>query len=251
MHPIYALWAHPRSMSTAMERVMRERGDLDCSHEPFMYDYYVHRQVRRMPHFDVQPDHPVRYEDIRDSLMARAESGPVFFKDMSYYMLPHLLDDARFLSALTNVFLIRDPVAAIASYFKLDPDVTLEEIGLEAQWRHFAALRDRGERPVVIRAEDVRQDTRGVMRRMWEAIGLPDVEAAFEWQNERPKDWAQVEGWHSDVSASRGIRPLTETEVQEQRQKFEALALLHPKMNAYLAHHLPYFERRSAEARVV
>ena len=38
-HPIIALWSHPRSMSTAFERIMRSRGDLDCLHEPFMYDY--------------------------------------------------------------------------------------------------------------------------------------------------------------------------------------------------------------------
>ena len=58
MYPIIVLWTHPRSLSTAIERVMRERGDLTCFHEPFMYDYYVHRQVRVMPHFDVMPDHP-------------------------------------------------------------------------------------------------------------------------------------------------------------------------------------------------
>jgi hypothetical protein len=28
MHPIIALWSHPRSMSTANERLMRVRGDL-------------------------------------------------------------------------------------------------------------------------------------------------------------------------------------------------------------------------------
>ena len=78
MNKIIALWSHPRSMSTAMERVMRERGDLWCAHEPFMYDYYVNRQVARMPHFDVQPDHPVTYEAIRDMLLAEAEKGPVF-----------------------------------------------------------------------------------------------------------------------------------------------------------------------------
>lgn len=248
MHPIYALWSHPRSMSTAMERVMRERGDLDCAHEPFMYDYYVHRAVRTMPHFDVRPDHPVSYPEIRDALLQRAKVGPVFFKDMSYYMLPHLLQDGPFLNALTNCFLVRDPVASITSYFKLDPDVTLEEIGIEAQWRHYEGLRARGEVPVVIRAEDVRQDTRGVMRRMWERIGLSWSEAAFHWQEERPKDWAQVEGWHNDVSASRGIRPLTEAEVREQQRKFDEMAESHPNMRLYLDHHRPFYERLSALA---
>lgn len=139
-HPIIAMWSHPRSMSTAIERIMRERGDLDCLHEPFMYDYYVHRQVRRMPHFDVQKDHPTSYGAIRDMILERAEKGPVFFKDMSYYVMPHLLDDRDFAGRLTNVFLVRDPIASIPSYHKLDPDLTLEEIGLEAQAVHFDAL---------------------------------------------------------------------------------------------------------------
>ncbi len=102
MNPIYALWSHPRSMSTATERIMRERGDLDCAHEPFMYDYYVHRQVRAMPHFDAQKGHPLSYRDIRDSLLLRAEKSPVFIKDMSYYVMPHILEDATFGHRLVN-----------------------------------------------------------------------------------------------------------------------------------------------------
>lgn len=248
MYPIYALWSHPRSMSTAMERVMRERGDLDCAHEPFMYDYYVHRAVRVMPHFDVRPDHPVSYPAIRDHLLARARKGPVFFKDMSYYVMPHVLEDAVFAPHLVNTFLIRDPVASIASYFKLDPEVTLDEIGLEAQWNHYSALKAAGGKPVVIRAEDVRQDTRGMMARFWEAVGLPYTERAFDWQGERPKDWDQVGGWHGDVSSSRMIRPLSEEEIRAQREGFAALAKEHPAMNGYLAHHLPFYEKLAAAA---
>ncbi|HUF56321.1 MAG TPA: hypothetical protein VMM55_07145 [Thermohalobaculum sp.] len=32
-HPIVALWCHPRAMSTAFERLMRERGDMTVLHE--------------------------------------------------------------------------------------------------------------------------------------------------------------------------------------------------------------------------
>jgi len=248
MFPIIALWSHPRSMSTAMERVMRERGDLDCAHEPFMYDYYVHRAVRRMPHFEVLPDHPVSYAQIRDSLIARARQGPVFFKDMSYYVMPHILDDDAFLAALTDCFLIRDPVASIASYFRLDPEVTREEIGLEAQWRHHEGLVARGRAPVVIRAEDVRQDSRGMMRKLWDRIGLRYSEAAFDWQEDRPKDWQQVEGWHGAVSGSRGIKPLTPAEIEEQRRAFDEQARTHPKMQEYLEHHRPFYEKLAALA---
>ena len=72
MHPIHALLSHPRSLSTAMERVMRERGDLECAPAPFMYDYHVHRRIREMAHFEVQDRHSTAHEDIRDMLLARA-----------------------------------------------------------------------------------------------------------------------------------------------------------------------------------
>lgn len=60
MHPIIALWSHPRSMSTATERIMRERGDLRCFHEPFMYLYYVGDEIKEMPHFEADPEGMIR-----------------------------------------------------------------------------------------------------------------------------------------------------------------------------------------------
>ena len=248
MHGIIALWSHPRSMSTATERVMRERGDLWCAHEPFMYDYYVHRQVARMPHFDVQPDHPTRYEDIRDMLLRRAGDGPVFFKDMAYYVLPQILSDRAFVDRLTHVFLIRDPLASILSYYKLDPEVTLDEIGLEAQWRLFEGMRGLGADPVVVEAEAVQRDTRGVMSALWERIGLPYRDEAFDWGRETPDDWEQVGNWHGTASRSTGIRPVDEAALARKQQEFETLAQTAPQLAAYLAHHRPYHARLQAAA---
>lgn len=242
MNPIFALWSHPRSMSTAMERVMRERGDLDCAHEPFMYDYYVHRANRNFPMFDTREDQPVCYRDIRDMLLARAETRPVFFKDMSYYVWEQVLADDVFSSRLVNCFLIRNPVASIPSYFKLDAGASLEEIGLEAQYLHHQALVARGEVPVVINANDVRRDVTGVMTALWEAVGLPYMGAAFEWQKPTPADWEQVEGWHGSVSGASGIRPMTAQDEAAQAERFEQMAQHYPRMRAYLAHHLPFFE---------
>ncbi|MRX49380.1 hypothetical protein GI374_02745 [Paracoccus sp. S-4012] len=248
MHPIIALWSHPRSMSTATERLMRERGDLDCLHEPFMYDYYVHRARREMPHFEAQDDHPTRYEDIRDMLLARAEAGPVFFKDMSYYVMPQILEDRAFGGRLRNAFLIRNPIASIASYYKLDPELTLEEIGLAAQWRHLEGLAAQGQTPPVIRAEDVRNDPQGIMAALWRRLGLPYRAEAFDWQRQTPEDWAQVEGWHADVSQSKQIRPLTEAELRQQAENFEAAAAEAPHLRDFLAHEMPFHEKLSAHA---
>jgi len=239
MYPIIALWSHPRSMSTAIERVMRERGDLVCRHEPFLYDYYVARKVRPMPHFEPEVGHPVTYEAIRDSLLEQGETGPVFFKDMSYYVMPRILEDPAFSRRLTNCFLIRNPLASIASYHKLDPEVTSEEIGIAAQWQHFSALLDLlGEAPPVLLAEAVQADTEGTMRAFWQRIGLPYREEAFSWsKTEMPQDWEQVGGWHGSVAASGGIRRSDGDEEAKARKAFDARLELAPHLADYLDVH--------------
>lgn len=248
-HPIIALWSHPRSMSTAFERIMRSRGDLDCLHEPFMYDYYINRSTREMPHFDAMDDHPRSYDAIRDMILARAEKGPVFFKDMSYYVIPHILEDEVFFARLTHSFLIRDPRASILSYAKLDPDMLLDEIGLEAQWRHAEAVAARtGKAPIIVRSEAVQEDPQGQMNRYWLAVGLEPKPRALQWDDPAPADWQQVQAWHGEVMASHTIRPITPEQQARSEAAFESLAAKEPRFRAYLDHHLPFYHQLLAHS---
>ncbi len=245
-HPIIALWSHPRSMSTAFERTMRARGDLTCLHEPFMYDYYINRAKRQMPHFEAKPDHPQTYEAIRDSILAKAEAGPVFFKDMSYYVMPQLFDDPDFVKRVTHSFLVREPLASIVSYAKLDPEVTIEEIGIEAQWQHVERLLASGGKPVVVQSEKIQADPIGQMQRYWQAVGLDDKPSALDWGDKPPEDWQQVSGWHQDVMASSTIRPRDAAAEQKTREEFSTLQATMPHLQSYLDHHAA-FHRRLAE----
>ncbi len=250
-HPIIALWSHPRSLSTAIERIMRERGDLTCLHEPFLYDYYVARKVRVMPHFEPEPGRPRHYEAIRDRILEAAERGPVFFKDMSYYVMPRILEDPDFSRRLTNCFLVRDPLASIASYYRLDPGVTSEEIGLAAQWAHYSALMDLpGESPPVLLAEAVQAETRAVIAAFWQRIGLAYRAEAFDWSGgEIPKDWEQVGGWHGSVAASQGIRAPDPKAAEQRTARFRALLAEAPHLAGYLETHRPAYEalKRAAD----
>jgi len=229
-------------MSTALERVMRERGDLDCLHEPFMYDYYIHRQTRRLPMFEPQPDHPVSYDDVRAMILDRAARGPVFFKDMSYYVMPHLLEDTAFCDRIAHAFLVRDPVASIPSYYRLDPDLTRVEVGIKAQWQHYQALLAQGHSPVVLLAEDVRADPAGLIRAYWRAVGLGDKPHAFEWSGDMPADWQQVAGWHDSVAASGAIRPLSDADRRAQQDRFAKAAARAPFLQDLLDYHRPFYE---------
>ncbi|WP_135501917.1 hypothetical protein [Roseovarius aestuariivivens] len=246
MHKILALWAHPRSMSTATERVMRERGDLACLHEPFMYDYYV-GHGRDFPGFEPAKDHPTDYAGIRAMLRQAAEKGPVFFKDMAFYVVPRMLDDPVFMAEITHTFLVRSPMASILSYHKLDPDFGLEEVGIEAQWRLYDAARNAGLSPVVIEAESVRADPKGTMRAYWNAVGLDYREAAFDWQAP-PKDWEHVSAWHEEASTSSGIRTADAEEMLRKEMEFEALVERAPHLQAYLDHHAPFYAKLSEAA---
>ena len=250
MHRIVALWCHPRSMSTAVERIMRERGDFACLHEPFMYDYYIHRQVRQMPHFDPEPGRPVSYAAIRDDILARAQREDVFFKDMSYYVMPAMREDVEFARGMSHAFLIRDPRRSILSYHKLDPDLSSEEVGLEAQWRHFEWLRDDcGLAPAVIEAESVREDPCSAMRTWWSAAGLDFVDDAFSWNDaEAPEDWGQVSGWHGDVQTSTGIRRGTMADDDKLEADFEAAARAAPRLTELLRHHVRFYDLLRSEA---
>jgi hypothetical protein len=128
-------------MSTAIERIMRERGDFDCLHEPFLHYYYLERSGGKpLPHFDTEQDHPQSYAGTRDLILQRAEKAPLFAKDMSYYVMPEILRDEKFCRRVRHCFLIRNPLHSILSYYKLDSDVGLDEIGLEAQWRQLQGL---------------------------------------------------------------------------------------------------------------
>jgi hypothetical protein len=238
-------------MSTAFERIMRTRGDLECLHEPFMYDYYINRAKRQMPHFEAMEGHPRSYAAIRDMIVAKAEQGPVFFKDMSYYVMPHLFEDEAFVRRLTHSFLIRDPKASIVSYAKLDPDFTSEELGYEAQWRHVEGLLARGGAAVIVQSEQVQADPRGAMRRYWQAVGLADKPEALDFGDDTPADWQQVAGWHKNALTSKGVNPLTAEKAREIEADFARLVTAQPRFGEMLAQHAPFYEKLVARSHQV
>ena len=227
------LWSHPRSVSSAMERIMLERGDMTTFHEPFIYLYYVGDGKKTLAYFDVHPDHPTSYVGIRDMILEGAKDGPVFAKDMSYYISDYIEDDLAFVKRVTNTFLIRSPEKSIPSYHRLDPEVLSEEIGLEAQWRHFELVREvTGETPIVIDADDLQRDTEATMRAYCAALEIPFIPESLSWDEDIPAQWRHVSGWHGDLVDTKGIGTHAKKKVDVHSA---------PKLKAYYNHHLPFY----------
>ena len=239
MHRIIFLWCHPRSMSSALERAMLERGDLTTLHEPFLYLYYVHDARKRLPHLDVDPRRPTSYEDIRSMILEAARTRPVFVKDMGYYVVHRIQDDVELIRRITSTFLIRDPARSIPSYHRLDPGVTLEEIGLEAQYRCFARFAEvTGRTPVVIDAADLAADPAGTLCAYCRALALPFLPQALEWDAGLPEAWQDVSGWHADLASS--------TRITEPRSPAGPGLDAAPHLRDYYRHHLPFYRKLRA-----
>ena len=173
-----------------------------------------------------------------------AGNGPVFAKDMSYYVMPEILEDHEFCSQIRHCFLIRHPLKSILSYFKLDPGLSLEEIGLEAQWLHYQGIENLGlEKPVVLEAEVIQSNTQATMRKFWESLGLEYRDRAFDWSKEStPQDWQYVKGWHANASTSAGIKSVTAEDEDKAKIEFEKAAQQAPQLTTYLQHHLPSYQ---------
>lgn len=210
MATILALWAIPRSTSTAFEWMMRQRGDLTCLHEPFGEAWYQGEKPlypRFKPGDVTTPG--LTLESVWADLMAQAEGEAVFIKDFPHY-IDHMWTDDR-LGRFTHSFLIRDPAKTISSMYDKWPDFHEAEVGFAEQRRLFDRLTDvQGTPPPVIDSDDLLEDPHGVVKMWCDAVGIPFIEAALSW--EPGADTAQYSWWdggsfHANLRASTGLKP--------------------------------------------
>ena len=147
-----ALWAVPRSVSTALERVFLQRGDFKVFHEPFSATYYFSPERRSDRFAGKEPEEDYGHEKILARILECKEK-PVYFKDMAYHVAGFMIPE--FIGGFTNTFIIRDPAPVIASLYSFWPDSTFEEVGYEQQHRLFGLAVQNGEDPAVVDAADL------------------------------------------------------------------------------------------------
>ena len=82
MNRMVALWAHPRSRSTVLERVFIERGDFEVFHEPF--SHMAFDEYSAIPHGDLNGGLPRDYEAIKALLRNARQRSSVLHKDMCH-----------------------------------------------------------------------------------------------------------------------------------------------------------------------
>lgn len=201
-HVVRALWAVPRSASTAFERMMIERGDHAVLDEPFSAAFY-HGPERRSPRYpETEPDATVAA--ITAEVEALAATGPVFVKDMAYHPGPAL---DGLLGPWSNTFLIRDPRWSIPSMARIWPDLTEEEAGFTALAGAVRTLRAAGTDPVVIDSHDLCRAPEAVVGAWCDAMGLAADPDALTWEAGMRPEWERWRDWYGATSRSSGFAP--------------------------------------------
>lgn len=227
---VLALWATPRTVSTAFERMVIERGDHLVLDEPWSRAYYLgpDRRSHRFPL--VFPEST--YEAVTRSVLALGARERVFVKDMAYQAGPGLDDDA--LSRITHSFLIRDPRAALRSLLHRWPDATEDEAGHVAQAELFRRVVEvTGSIPAVIDSDVLRADPAGVVGAWCRRVDLDVRQHSLEWEPGMRAEWQLWRNWYENAARSTGFMPPATTADQETEEHPRAAALLRAARPAY------------------
>src|SRR5918992_1918566 len=198
-----ALWAVPRSLSTAFERVFVERDDLEVLHEPFSAAYYHGPERLSERYSDEAPKPENSYENVLAEVF-KPRQKRLFLKDMPYQAKGVM--SRGFISRFVNTFIIRDPKYVLSSLYKMWPDFTLEETGFEQIYWAFRYAEEAGEDPVVVDAMTFSEDPVGILSAYCERVGIPFRPGALSWEPGEVEEWKDWEDWHEAAQRSTGIR---------------------------------------------
>lgn len=198
------MWSGPRNISTAIMYSFRERSDTEVFDEPLYGHYLVHTGI----------DHPLRDATIADMdcdagsviddlLHTRGAAPHRFYKNMAHHLTGL---DRDFLGGLTNIILTRDPREMLPSLVKGFPAANLDSTGLVIQVELVDAMLQEGETPVVLDAQHVLMDPRGVLSQLCHRLGLPWEEAMLTWESgPKPEDGVWAPHWYTNVHRSTGF----------------------------------------------
>ena len=225
---LVALWAAPRSRSTAVFRYMVEHGGLIALHEPFdNIGDSGSTEVNGRPVSDPA--------ELIATLLGLAGTATVFFKETTDRRHRAVLADQRFLAEVTHTFLIRAPAETAASCYALQgPRLTLGEIGLEHAYDLYQAiLAAGGAQPIVVDSDDLITDPAATMAAYCAATGIPFRRSALHWSPGERDEWRQSARWHARVSQSSGFT--------QSATSYEITTANNAMLARYSAHHEPFY----------
>ncbi len=199
-----AMWSGPRTRSTAMMRAWENRPDTAVVDEPLYAFYLTETGIDDPGRDEVLASQPADWREVVGALTAGPVPGgrPIFYqKHMAPQLLPAV--DRAALGALRHAFLIRHPAEMLASYAKVQAELTMVEIGLPQQLEVFRRFGG-----PVVDTRDLVERPEPVLRALCDALEVPFRAEMLSWPP-GPRDTDGVWGrhWYEGVWRSTGFTP--------------------------------------------
>lgn len=214
-HKIQIMMTVPRTISTAFERAMIERGDHKVFHEPWNSEYIFRNKLGGAPPTEIIQ--AGGYNGIKELFYKYALQRPVYVKDMVWAIKEEILNDEALLSDSKVILsiLMRDPALSIESFFLKIKENVSEDKALEiTRWVFcYDALvllaekyhQIRGEWPIFVEAEELCENPAAVIQNYCQRAGIAYMPEALTWEKEMPEDWEHFKKWHQDAADSGGF----------------------------------------------
>jgi len=231
------LWSGPRNVSTALMYSFAQRPDIRVVDEP-LYGHYLRVSGADHPGRDtiiaaMNCDGNAVMAGLIDQ-QARMPGQRLFLKHMAHHLVSL---DLGFLSATSNILLVRDPYDMLPSLTIQLPDAGLEDTGLRKQWALYCRLRELGQSPAVLDSRQLLLDPEGVLSALCQHLDMPFDNRMLQWQaGPRPEDGVWAPHWYHAVHKSTGFAP------------YRAKAEFPAHLEGLLAECVPWYEKLFAVA---
>lgn len=227
------IWSSPRNISTAFMYSFAQRQDTTVVDEP-LYAHYLSKTDSEAGHPGTEEVLIAQQNDgerVVDSVVFGDYPTPVvLFKQMTHHLI-HL--DWSFMLRTENVMLIRNPREIIASYAKVIPNPTMQDIGVEKQLEVFDFLSQHQKLNAVVDARELLLNPASVLSQLCERLDLGFDAHMLQWTpGPRPEDGVWAKYWYSKVHCSSGFEPFEEKRLS-----------LPPALEALAAACQPFYEK--------
>ena len=211
------LWSAPRCMSSVFERSIRELKSVKVIYEPHLQAYYYGpERVSDNNDPTYSEVNPTATFQAADEMLLRPYRGykALFSKNHAFFVEGKYQQytEGRF-AHFQHTFLIRHPRKSIPSCVRACEQsgftFTPNEDGIEQLHDLFKVVqRCKDPNPVVIDADDLLMNPRGIMEHYCSAVGLPFEESMLTWTPGVVEDWTRnvnYQVWHGAAIMSSGF----------------------------------------------
>jgi len=226
------VWSGPRNISTAFMYSFAEREDTKVVDEP-LYAHFLSKT-------NTLARHPCRGEIlgsmekdgekvVKEVILGNHQSPIVLFKQMTHHLI-QLKED--FLYQTENVLLIRNPLEIIASYSRVIPNPSMQDVGVRKQFELYEKLEGAGKITAVIDARELLLNPRSVLLQLCQRLKIAFDARMLSWKaGPRIEDGIWAKYWYANVHQSTGFKKYSPKEIH-----------LSGELEALAQECLPYYE---------